>query len=461
MGVSYPPAAATKVSTTVLPLNDDTAALSSKQQTNNQLNTQSLPRRIGTSFTLSEKYLNRRTPSANSPLNGGSGKDEEEMNSLLLQRDIQQQICKASLKLLNDTTLTKSIRRKHKQSYELAQQKLMAISQGLTVKKKQEIDPSTSKTLPISVKTNFNKQSFPQPPHSAEMVPGIMKVHGMGESSSPNSTAYYDRNSYMPPGTSLYRSTSSSSSLGNSSNPALGKSSLSLDANHQLLHHHHFQQAPVNSYESKSLHNFVMGSGTSGQNTIEPPPPRIPQQYNQHHQQSLMLPPNQYPVTSSNYHLPHPSSSRQYHPPPNQVVSPQQAATVIHPQIGLGGYWMLNENNEKVWCTSASSYVQEQIPTTRYASLDRKAAIYIPHSQHHLKSKMPSPRYEYTNNNSHEISSPNPAVAGSFSMVSLKTFNLRVPKQKYTVKCQRPIIVGRIRFLESYIVLNKSTLKFY
>lgn len=366
------------------------------------------------------------------------------MNNLLLQRDIQEQICKASLKLLNDTTLTKSIRRKHKQSYELAQQKLMAISDFLTVmttkKKTHEIIDSTamssSKTLPISVKTNF-KQTSSNLLQQHSTTEAILNGGGCGSSLDRSPGAYYDASSYFPGNKNLYRSSSNSSSLGNQSNPALGKSSLSLDANHQLHHHnshhhlsvvqqqHHQSTMPnlkhsnPHSYESKSLHNFVM---TSGNNAISDPIQHHPQ-----YPSAMMLPPNQFYPTAA-------ASVRQF-PTSATVLSPQQQ--VIIPQTGLGGYWMLNENNEKVWCSSGT-YSQEPVPTQRFASLDRKAAIYIPpnhnhhqQQQHHppphhhnnMKSKMPSPkispRFEYQNENNSPNSS---AVVGSFSMVIIQQY---------------------------------------
>lgn len=55
-----------------------------------------------------------------------------------MERQIQMQITEASLRLANDSSQTKSIRRTHKQNYESAQQKLMAINQNLNVLKKRQ-----------------------------------------------------------------------------------------------------------------------------------------------------------------------------------------------------------------------------------------------------------------------------------------------------------------------------------
>ncbi|XP_031626771.1 hybrid signal transduction histidine kinase M [Contarinia nasturtii] len=83
-----------------------------------QLNNNStLRRHIDTGFKLPENLLNS---------------NEDDINQLLLSKKIQQQISQASLKLANDATQTKSIRRAHRQNYEVAQQKIQSINQTLS-----------------------------------------------------------------------------------------------------------------------------------------------------------------------------------------------------------------------------------------------------------------------------------------------------------------------------------------
>uniref|UniRef100_A0A182WHB7 Cytohesin Ubiquitin Protein Inducing domain-containing protein n=1 Tax=Anopheles minimus TaxID=112268 RepID=A0A182WHB7_9DIPT len=82
-----------------------------------------LRRKIGTSFKLPENLLNNK---------------EDDINKLLLEKQIQQQISEASLRLANDSGQPKSVRRTHKQNYEMAQQKLLAINQNLSVLKKRQ-----------------------------------------------------------------------------------------------------------------------------------------------------------------------------------------------------------------------------------------------------------------------------------------------------------------------------------
>lgn len=439
-------------------------------------NTHSLPRKIGTGFTLSEKYLNKRAPSANSPLNAPAQREDEELNSLLLQRDIQQQICKASLKLLNDVALTKSVRRKHKSSYEAAQQKLMDIGKGLTgMQRKQQQQqqnsefqhpeaqhhPGTShshshhhhhqqqvnsQTLPLTVKTNFKVPQQQHQQYSGEspvMDRNVLQQKRNRHDSysnphhSPASLGYPSTvTGDCPPGHNnnnkggLYRSSSNSSSLNNAN--VLGKSSLSLDnsnqhQSHQLPpnypqsaapQHPHQQfsslgQAKPISYESKSLHNFVMSSpnhSSVASYQLSPhhhPALLSPTFYHHHQTQSYATAgrsaANHYPGNSAGLRQSHQQQQQQFmSPPPQQVVIPQS---------GLGGYWTLNESNERVWCASSSSYSPDpgtgtggQPPTThqRHASatLDRKQAIYLPStSASHGKLKMPSPEASPTSHN--------------------------------------------------------------
>lgn len=84
--------------------------------------TQTLRRRVGTSFKLPENLLG---------ING-----EDDINKMMLEKQIQQQICEASLRLASDATLSKNAIKIHKQTYDAAQQKLIAINQNLSKFKK-------------------------------------------------------------------------------------------------------------------------------------------------------------------------------------------------------------------------------------------------------------------------------------------------------------------------------------
>lgn len=386
--------------------------------------------------------------------------DHDQLNNLLLQRDIQQQICKASLKLLNDSALTKSVRRKHKQSYEVAQQKLLEIGQGLSAVQQQQqqqqllqkkpnhhhhhlennnyshgggggagttgAEQMLSQTLPLTVKTNF-KVPQQQQQYSGESP---LTSHPQQQLRRNRHDSYSNSHQHSPVSSTggnfavdqtkaLYRSTSNSSSLNNAN--ILGKSSLSLDHHAHLQHQMGYapqqqqqHQPPGNkpmSYESKSLHNFTMSSSpnhtpTSLQSPHHHPALLSPTLYVHHNTSGYRTTPQQY--SSGNLRQAHHQQQQQQFlsPPPQQVLVPQS---------GLGGYWTLNEHNERVWCASSvyspQDPQQQQRHPTGGTTLDRKPAIYGSNPSngntntvtHHGKMKMPSPEtspagYNYQNN---------------------------------------------------------------
>jgi hypothetical protein len=57
--------------------------------------------------------------------------NHDEINRLLLQRQMQQQISQASFRIANDPLQSKSIRRTHKQTYEVSQQKISQINESI------------------------------------------------------------------------------------------------------------------------------------------------------------------------------------------------------------------------------------------------------------------------------------------------------------------------------------------
>lgn len=78
-----------------------------------------------------------------------------------MEKQLQLKISEASLRLSNDNCQTKSIRRTHKQSYESAQQKLIAINQNLNVLKKlqQNNNQSSDDVSIISSQTKYSTTS--------------------------------------------------------------------------------------------------------------------------------------------------------------------------------------------------------------------------------------------------------------------------------------------------------------
>ncbi|GFT76248.1 FERM domain-containing protein 4B [Nephila pilipes] len=93
-------------------------------------------RRIGTSFTISDKVFYK-----------AKGKDRETLNELELEYEIQSKIASAAFKLANDQTARKSVRKLRKVSYVQAATKLRNIEEKLsTLKREKESQKKELKT---------------------------------------------------------------------------------------------------------------------------------------------------------------------------------------------------------------------------------------------------------------------------------------------------------------------------
>ncbi|XP_062547982.1 putative uncharacterized protein DDB_G0268364 isoform X3 [Armigeres subalbatus] len=389
-----------------------------------------LRRKIGTSFKLPENLLNNK---------------EDDINKLLLEKQIQQQISEASLRMSNDTAQSKSVRRTHKQNYETAQQKLLAINQNLSVLKKrqqqaaeqQKAPPATRDDIDIHKSSNFNR--FRSNSNSSSMV--MMNVS--------------ERRNSVKSNTSSNHSSTLNSSIGSASKQ---QQLLVQIPSQQHPNHYHSQQISPYSIHSGTLsvmpsgsqsmtpatsaamvsqlsilrhrgrHDSFSGmisydlSGTSGDTTKlspvsggsghhhhlhqhhhfqqqQPQGQSGPHRLNKLIQQQLhsYSPPPGHHSHVGNYAMSPPVSggsstgtgpafvydakmiSRLQPPPP---PPPLPAASALNDQnycpntlpglnydqqqdstaAGLGGYWMLLETGEKVWCAVDN----------RFSSLDRK-----------------------------------------------------------------------------------------
>lgn len=65
--------------------------------------------------------------------------NHEEINRLLLQRQMQQQISQASFRIANDPLQSKSIRRTHRQTYETSQHKISQLNEEITMVQRQRV----------------------------------------------------------------------------------------------------------------------------------------------------------------------------------------------------------------------------------------------------------------------------------------------------------------------------------
>lgn len=390
-----------------------------------------LRRKIGTSFKLPENLLNNK---------------EDDINKLLLEKQIQQQISEASLRLANDTSQPKSVRRTHKQNYEAAQQKLLAMNQNLSLLKKrqqqqaeqQKPPPATRDDIDLHKSNNANRfrsnsnsmmlnmserrnsiKSNTSSNHSSNLntsggpmqkqqqllvqIPPQHSGHYHSQQISPYSI-HSGTLSVMPSGSQSMTPAASAAMVSqlsmlrhrarcdsfsgimsyDLSGAAVDSAKMSPVSSNSSHHHHphphqHYQpqqqpqpqsganrlnkliQQQIHSYSPPPGHHqhgsspgYVLSppasasSNTVGQAFVydtkmisrfqAPPPPPAPVSNTQSVQQN-----------DQSYGSNMPSSSNNYD-------SHQEMTS------GLGGYWMMLETGEKVWCSV----------DTRFSSLDRK-----------------------------------------------------------------------------------------
>ena len=110
-------------------------------------------KRMGTEFQISEKLLNK----SGSP-------EEEQLAQLELELEIQSKISSAALKLANDTSARKNVRRQRKISYNQCQKRLKELEFKVA-----------------SIKHNANKLKKPKQPRPAQNAHDAKSVHAREE----------------------------------------------------------------------------------------------------------------------------------------------------------------------------------------------------------------------------------------------------------------------------------------
>uniref|UniRef100_A0AAG5DB89 Cytohesin Ubiquitin Protein Inducing domain-containing protein n=1 Tax=Anopheles atroparvus TaxID=41427 RepID=A0AAG5DB89_ANOAO len=174
-----------------------------------------LRRKIGTSFKLPENLLNNK---------------EDDINKLLLEKQIQQQISEASLRLANDSGQPKSVRRTHKQNYEMAQQKLLAINQNLSVLKKRQQQKEQQQQ-----QQQQQQQLLQQSQHAAEHKPTARDDIDLHKTAQVNRFRSNSNSSSMLMHSSERRNSVKSNTSSNASGSIAGH-------HHMFQHQHHQQQ---------------------------------------------------------------------------------------------------------------------------------------------------------------------------------------------------------------------------
>ncbi|XP_055634543.1 putative uncharacterized protein DDB_G0271606 isoform X2 [Toxorhynchites rutilus septentrionalis] len=376
-----------------------------------------LRRKIGTSFKLPENLLNNK---------------EDDINKLLLEKQIQQQISEASLRLANDTSQSKSVRRTHKQNYETAQQKLLAINQNLSVLKKRQQTAAEQQKPPPATRDDIDL-------HKSN---NVNRFRSNSNSSSMMMMNLSERRNSLKSNTSSNHSSTLNSSIGSASK----QQQLLVQIPSQHPGHFHSQQLSPYSLHSGALSVMPSGSqsmtpsasaamvsqlsmlrqrprhdsfsgiinyDTTSVDAAKMSPQQLQHQQQQQQQQQqgsrlnkLMQhqilnyspPPGHHPhgyilsppasassaATSQSFVYDSKVISRLQQPPP-PPPPPSHVPTSFHEQhyypntqasgsnssyepqqdmtAGLGGYWMMLETGEKVWCAVDA----------RFSSLDRKS----------------------------------------------------------------------------------------
>jgi hypothetical protein len=362
-----------------------------------------------------------------------------------LEKQIQIQISEASLRLANDSSQTKSIRRTHKQNYEAAQQKLLSIDQNLTLMKNRQLHQQSAKKITqddINLHKNANRlliknnllaqagnaqtlncnsslmymerrnsmksttsslgssntfivQSPPNHPDSFTTPKMIQHQSIRTRHDSFSNNSHFEYESQHSPTPSHYSIQSSQQHhqqqlyLQHQQMLRYQKSlKIKADQNYSSNHYHHnHSQIYPNSNESPQQYAHRLHA----LNMQQAPQQMVGSPLQTHYAQDLLLTAANSPQNSpyrseihQSHSMRHTSYSDELKENNHQMIMQQQiryhrTSNVEHvrqlPQIqpqrniqqqGLGGYWALDENNEKVWC---------QTNDEKFSSLDRKSQI--------------------------------------------------------------------------------------
>ncbi|EDO63562.1 AGAP008413-PA, partial [Anopheles gambiae str. PEST] len=307
-----------------------------------------LRRKIGTSFKLPENLLNNK---------------EDDINKLLLEKQIQQQISEASLRLANDSGQPKSTAQVNRfRSNSNSSSMLMHLSE-----RRNSIKSNTSSNASGSLSGHHmgimpsGSQSMTSAASAAMISQLSMLRHRARTDSFPGIATSYDT---MSAGSGTTEQSLKVSPLSGSGSIASGGSGAQQPHPHLHPHHHHSigpgparmnrliqQQIGANNYSPPAA-----GGGTPGY-VLSPTAGGNGQAFVYDAKVISRL------QGGSN------GAGMNSNPRSPQASAPSAAyGHVINDQnysvpAGLGGYWMTLENGEKVWCS---------VDNRQFSSLDRK-----------------------------------------------------------------------------------------
>uniref|UniRef100_A0A336LZ89 CSON008334 protein n=1 Tax=Culicoides sonorensis TaxID=179676 RepID=A0A336LZ89_CULSO len=349
--------------------------------------TQTLRRKVGTSFKLSENLL---------------GNNEDDIDKLMLEKQIQQQICEASLRLASDATLSKNAIKIHKQTYDAAQQKLIAINQNISKLKKLHAQRQIKQTQDD---INLHKNNSPSgsritmynnKPSSATLAAMDRKSAAFRSNSVTNSPNTHHKQSMFntPQPRTRHDSFGTRNEYEQGKQSPISPSAMSYHAPYQYnqapqqqqqphgyfvsppqLHYHY----PVQVGSSATMGGYQSKKAVTSQNSNS----STTRSAKHFHHNTIQHPPTirQLNASPQHRHIPqmYDANGNQFQGPdhrfykPGSPINPAVAPTMITDQTGSlvdriesvqqapGGYWLSMANNERIWFPVDN----------KYASLDR------------------------------------------------------------------------------------------
>lgn len=344
---------------------------------------------------------------------------QNEINKLLIEKQKQQQLSQTSLSIINDPMQSKSLRRTHKQAYELSQQKIEQLNENLShlqihqqqihVKAQDDIDLhrsdnrfmknalamvgntrnlhmlNVSNTMSMSERRNSMKSTtsslgssntfiIQSSPSSATSLTSLktlpnnigMAMHSPRTRQDGTFSRYefevHKGNDSPTPSTMSMQHPSPQI---NHQIPLCSQSlkNIKINTDHHSYHHPQQQQYSPQIHQQQSPQYYVQNNNSNNNNFVYQQQAQPQTQSSQH----FAPPPRQIPpqnehkflqrLHSFNHQLQHDrnhligsslnSEDARTKTVPKYQVSPNHY-TVSH-SAGLGGYWTINEHNQRVW----------------------------------------------------------------------------------------------------------------
>lgn len=347
--------------------------------------------------------------------------NHEELNKLLLQRQMQQQISQASFRIANDPLQSKSIRRTHKLTYETSQQKISQINEHINLIQRQHSQRPLSQD-DIDLHRNDNryvKNTLAMVGNNVKNLQLLNSNNPMGErrnSMKSTTSSLGSSNTFIvqasPSSASSLTSLKTISNNGNMGSPRMknemintrfdydfyqknespSPSNFSLQSppivNHQLpLCSQSLKNIKINtdnhSISSQEHYNlFVNQSSYATQYAHQPhisPVSRqmhpnenkfihrlhsFHQQYQQDQiQQKILLEAREALQDDPRLRQVHRAQTMNNHHSPNHYTPAHSS--------GLGGYWTINESNQRIWVSDNKYPLSPPPPNTNMVCSER------------------------------------------------------------------------------------------